>query len=134
MVVPPSAPPLSGSMVNAHSMRKDTFIKDMFTKTTGKKTDRTEKGSQDTEPCRGYTRRHLRCGRSCHTVIFTTLRYDIAALKQELAADLKDIRRNMGELEQSVNSLERAQDDLEEELEESRREILSVRDKTADLN
>ncbi|KAJ1157230.1 hypothetical protein NDU88_009945 [Pleurodeles waltl] len=66
--------------------------------------------------------------------LFTTLRDDIAALKQELAADVKDIRRNMGELEQRIDSLEWGSDNTDEELEDHKQEILALRDKTADLD
>ncbi|KAJ1132686.1 hypothetical protein NDU88_010990 [Pleurodeles waltl] len=65
---------------------------------------------------------------------FTTLRDDIVPSKQELAADVKDIRCNMGELEQRVDSLEWGSDNRHEELEVHKREILTLRDKTADLN
>ncbi|KAJ1092553.1 hypothetical protein NDU88_005663 [Pleurodeles waltl] len=66
--------------------------------------------------------------------LFTTLRDDIAILKQELAADVKDIRCNMCDLEHRVDSLERVLGNQDEEMEEHRCDILSLRDKTADLN
>ncbi|KAJ1129998.1 hypothetical protein NDU88_008357 [Pleurodeles waltl] len=66
--------------------------------------------------------------------LFTTLRDDIEALKQELAADVKDIRSNVGVLEQRVDSLEWGSDNRDEELEEHKRKILALRNKTADLN
>ncbi|KAJ1127298.1 hypothetical protein NDU88_005701 [Pleurodeles waltl] len=64
----------------------------------------------------------------------TTLRGDIVALKQELEVNVRDIRRNMVELEQRVDSLEQVRGSQDEELEEHSCEILTLRDKTADLN
>ncbi|KAJ1188427.1 hypothetical protein NDU88_005188 [Pleurodeles waltl] len=104
----------------------------MFAKPAGKKADCTEKEGQlipdatldiDAPVTRSFLEN-----------LFTTLRDDIAALKQELAADVKDMRHNMGEMEQRVDSLERGSDNRDEELEEHKREILALRDKTEDLN
>ncbi|KAJ1130661.1 hypothetical protein NDU88_009011 [Pleurodeles waltl] len=125
-------------MSTAYQARKNSSSKNLLTKPL-KKSDQagdgcTEAPAPDTAATRCTQDEDAPITQTFLENFFSILWDDIAALIQELAAGVKDIRRKMGELEHRVDSLEQSRWSRNGELEKDCHKILTLRDKTADLN
>ncbi|KAJ1156865.1 hypothetical protein NDU88_009582 [Pleurodeles waltl] len=110
-------------MANTRAAQKDSSIKEMFTKLSGKKADRTVKERQVTATLVATLEVDAPVTGAFLKNRFTTLRDDIAILKQQLAADVKDTGRNVSDLDHSQLP-EWVYNSRDEDMEEHRREMV----------
>ncbi|KAJ1105265.1 hypothetical protein NDU88_002673 [Pleurodeles waltl] len=116
--------------------KKDSSLRDFFTKTPAKKQDPTRElgsdprggsgdrtGDEDANPVMKAFMEQL----------FGTLCEDFAPLRQELAITVKELKGAVAELGQREDTVERTCDRQEEDLDHHRQAIINLQDSNPDL-
>ncbi|KAJ1208797.1 hypothetical protein NDU88_004180 [Pleurodeles waltl] len=117
--------------------KKETSLKDMFSKPAAKKNDQGEAATLATRPTSPTTAETQEddalVTQSLLENLFGILTQDLAALKHDIPMEMKNMRQETGELGQRVGTLKHVSDTQEDELEEHRRKLLELKAKNADL-